>query len=481
MKKKIALFLMCTIVLGMTACNEASYEVSVESTTETTTIATEEAAKPVDLEVVTIFAGNDGNAQHYKEYCEKWEAETGNTIRDKSTISDETFKTRVLDDFASGSEPDVLFFFNGADADRFIEAGKVVSLSEIQEEYPEFASNLDTNRIPASMVDNEIYAIPVNGYWEAMFVNASVLKAAGVEMPGEDYTWEMFLADCETLKQAGYTPIAASLGNIPHYWWEFAIFNHTSPQNHMTIPESVDDEIGQAWVEGMEDIKTLYELGYFPEDTNKASDDETFSRFMNGEAAFMIDGSWKVGSIVQNCQTDPDDPATLDQAKLDQFDVTFVPGTESRKANELIGGMSMGYYITTKAWENPDSRAAAVSFVSYMTSDEVTPAFAQHTIHALKNPPALNTESYNSLQIKAMDMLAHCASYTGAVQDVFQGDCRESTFAGMPNIVTGQVTAKDAVAESLAKYKEDQCAEDEEADQMQDGVLDGTESSEENE
>ena len=148
-------------------------------------------------------------------------------------------------------------------------------------------------------------------------------------------------------------------------------------------------------------------------------------------------------------------PDTLNQAKLDKFSVTFVPGTDSRKATDLIGGMSMGYYITEKAWKDPDRRAAAVSFVSYMTSDEVAPAFAQHTVNALKNPPVVNTEDYNSLQIKAMNMLAQCTSYTEAVQDIFQGDCRIPTFDGMPQIVTGQVSARDAVEKGLEKYKEE--------------------------
>jgi raffinose/stachyose/melibiose transport system substrate-binding protein len=38
-------------------------------------------------------------------------------------------------------------------------------------------------------------------------------------VPGADTTWEEFLDDCEKIKNAGYTPIAAALGNIPHYWW----------------------------------------------------------------------------------------------------------------------------------------------------------------------------------------------------------------------------------------------------------------------
>ena len=113
----------------------------------------------------------------------------------------------------------------------------------------------------------------------------------------------------------------------------------------------------------------------------------------------------------------------------------------------------MGYYITTKAWEDPDKRAAAVSFVSYMTSDEVVPVFAQHTASGLKNAPAVDESVFNPLQIKAMAMMSGATSLTGAVQDIFQGDCRVSTFDGMPEIVTGRVSAVDAVAEGLEAYQ----------------------------
>ena len=456
MKMKVLALLgaiLCATVCVVAGCGHKSTfgEINEE---EIEANASDNAA--VELEVVTIFAGNDGNAQNYATYCQNWQVQTGNIIIDRSAISDETFKTRVNNDFATGSEPDVLFFFNGADANNFIEAGRVVPLSEIREEFPDFASNLNTEEIPASLVDGEIYAIPVNGYWEAMFVNETVLAAAGVEMPGADYTWEQFLSDCKKIKRAGYTPIAAALGNIPHYWWEFAIFNHTSPKQHMTIPGSIEEEIGQGWVAGMEDIKYLYDAGYLPKNTNSATDDETFAMFMNGEAAFMIDGSWKVGSIVQNCMTDPTDPNTLNEEKLEQFGVTFVPGTDCRKATDLIGGMSMGYYITRSAWKDEATREAAISFVSYMTSDEVTPSFSQHTSNALNNKVITKPEEYNSLQLKALAMLEQSTSLTGAVQDVFQGKCRETTFDEMPKIVTGQVSAAEAVAEGLKIYNEEE-------------------------
>lgn len=409
-------------------------------------------ADGVELNVTTTFAGEDGNAQNFKDAVAAWEEATGNTVNDASATSDEQFKARIEMDFQTGADPDVLFFFNGADANSFIEAGKVMSIDAIREEYPDYASNMNDDLITASLVDGVKYAVPVNGYWEAMFCNTEVLEAAGVEVPGADYTWDAFLEDCQKIKDAGYTPIAAALGNIPHYWWEFAIFNNGSPETHLTIPESVDDENGQAWVAGMEDIKALYEAGYFPENTLSATDDETFAMFTEGKAAFLIDGSWKVGGIAGAYQSDPEDASTLDTEKLDKITVTYVPGKGDRKATDLIGGLSMGYYISTAAWEDEAKREAAVDFVSYMTSDEIVAQFAQHTASALKAAPEVDETQFNSLQVKAMEMMSGVTSLTGAVQDIFNGECRVSTFDGMPQIVTGEVAAAGAVAEGLETY-----------------------------
>jgi raffinose/stachyose/melibiose transport system substrate-binding protein len=112
----------------------------------------------------------------------------------------------------------------------------------------------------------------------------------------------------------------------------------------------------------------------------------------------------------------------------------------------------MGYYITRKAWEDPEKRDAAVSFVEYMTSDEVVPLFAQHTATALNNAPKVDETQFNALQVKAIAMMSKVTSFTGAVQDSFSGECRTSTFDGMPELVTGKKDIAEAVQEGLDAY-----------------------------
>ena len=171
---------------------------------------------PVELNVVTTYAGEDTNAQNYQDAIAAWQKETGNTVKDASATADETFKTRVITDFETGSEPDVLFFFTGVDADAFVEQEKVVSNEDIRAESPDFASNMKDDMLPTSPVDGKAYAVPVNGYWEGLFVNKEVLDKAGVEMPTKDTTWADFLDMCQKVKDAGFTPIAASLQEITH-------------------------------------------------------------------------------------------------------------------------------------------------------------------------------------------------------------------------------------------------------------------------
>ena len=394
-------------------------------------------ADGVTINVTTTYAGEDSNAQNYKESVAAWEEETGNKVDDSSATSDESFKSRIITDFEAGSEPDVLFFFNGVDANQFVEQGKVVSIDEIREQYPDFASNMKDDLLGASPADGVNYSVPVNGYWEGMFVNKEVLEAAGVEVPTTETTWDEFLEMCETIKGAGYTPIAASLQEIPHYWFEYAIYNFQSPETHNTVPESADDEYGKAWTDGLNDIKALYEAGYFPENTLTATDAETFQLFTTDKAAFLIDGSWKIGGITE----------AVDD--IENFTVVNVPGKNDRKTTDEIGGLSMGYYITRKAWEDEEKRDAAVSFVSFMTSDEVVSKFAGVSATALKNGAAPDTSEFNALQ---QDAIAYTASFTGispAVQDNLSAAAREPIFADMASIVNGDVDAADAVAAVL--------------------------------
>lgn len=430
MKKAMVALLTLAICLGLTACG-----------TDDAPSGTEAARESVTLTVVTSYGGDDGNRGSFVTAVEEYQAATGVTVEDHSAASNEEWKNKVLTDFMTGSEPDVLFYFTNADADPFINAGKVVSIEEIREEYPDYATNMKESMMAVAS-DGLHYAVPSSGFWETLFVNTAVLEQCGVAVPGADYTWEAFLRDCETIKEAGFTTIACSLYEIPHYWFEFAVMNNGSLASHLEVPTLDetgalrDDAASRKWIAALEDIRLLYEAGYFPRNTLTATDAETVALFGRGEAAFLIDGSWKVGYFTKNFPE-----------ALDSIQVRFAPGKGERLATDAIGGISMGYFITRKAWEDPQTREAAVEFVFHMTSEEVLGSFVTTEVTALVNGAA--PKGLNTLQSSAADAIVELTGVVGAVQDAISGEAKSDLFANIQKVVTGQMTPAEAVESAI--------------------------------
>lgn len=432
MKKIIALALTACICLGFAACVSGNAPASSDNTT---------AVKGITLNVVTSYGGDDGNRKNFENAIAAYEAATGNKVNDGSATSNEEWKAKVLTDFETGSEPDVLFFFTNADSEPIINAKKVVSIEEIRSVYPEYADNMKDSMMAAAG-DGKHYAVPSAGFWENMFVNKAVLDACGVKVPDSNYTWDQFLRDCETIKGNGYTPIACSLFEVPHYWFEFMVMNNGSLNNHLQVPtvdaegHLVDDDVSQKWIAALEDIKALYDAGYFPSNTLTATDAETVSLFGEGEAAFLIDGSWKCGYFANNHADN-----------LEDYVVCCVPGKGSRRATDTIGGISMGYFITRKAWENPDKQAAAVAFVEQLTSDETLSTFVTTEVTALKN--GASPSGLNAIQQSAAECNAHITGIVGAVQDTITAEAKGDLFANIQKVVTGQMTAAEAIESAM--------------------------------
>lgn len=401
--------------------------------------------EPLTLTVVTSYGGDDGNRAHFEAAVAAFEASTGVTVRDDSATSNEGWKVKVLTDFETGSEPDVLFFFTNADADPLTNAGRVVSIEEIRQEYPDYASNMKSSML-AEAADGRHYAVPGSGYWENLFVNEKVLEACGVAMPGPDYTWEQFLDDCGQIKAHGYTPIACSLCEVPHYWFEFCVMNNGSLADHLDVPrvdengQLIMDGTAKKWIAALEDIRLLYQRGYFPANTLTATDAEAVGMFGDGEAAFLIDGSWQVGYFAEHHAGD-----------LADYAVAYVPAKGERKATEAIGGISMGYFITRKAWKDERKRDAAVRFVSLMTSDEVLSTFVKTEVTALVN--GARPEGLNILEQSAAEVNAHLTGVTGAVQDRITPEAKSELFADIREVVAGRMTAEEAVCAAVGRER----------------------------
>ena len=432
MNKKIALSMVLVASVFLCACTPSNSLKKKEPVVE----------HKVTIEVNTMYGG-DEYGKVFFDAVKEWEKETGYSVSISSNTSDEAYKNRILMDFQTGAEPDVLFYFNGVDSNPLVANKRVISLDEIRSVYPEYAANMKVGMMKPSSYDGKIYAVPVNGYWEALYVNLTVLNKLGIEVPDENTTWEEFLKMCEKIKINGKTPIAASLTEIPHYWFEYCIYNHQTPQSHAVVPEFLVDNMAQAWVAGLYDIKDMYDRGYFPENTLYISDEESKAMFLSNEAAFLLEGSWYASTV-------------NDRENSDNFVVTYVPGTETRKSTDIISGLSTGYYITKKAWDDEEKREAAVRFVEYMTANEIVSKLSQINATALKTG-AEKQEDLSSFMESALNMVEGATGYSEAVQDFVPVNCRAPIFENMQGLMQVTSSIEDAVREviSLKKQKDE--------------------------
>ncbi len=445
MKRLSAMLLALVTVFALCACGQTA--VPADDTAPAETGAAADAApamaaeEPVTINVVTSYGVGDGSRRSYEQAVAGYEAATGSTVNDASAAASEAWKAKVLADFETGAEPDVLLFFTNADAEPLISAGKVVSIDTVRAEYPDYAANMKDIMMPAA-ADGKNYAVPSYGFWENMFVNRSVLDSCGVAVPGADYTWEQFLADCQIILDNGYIPIACSLAEAPGCWFEFAVMNNGTVDNQLAVPtldadgKLAEDEVSAKWIAALDDIKELYERGFFPRNTLTADDAETVDMFGQGAAAFLIDGSWRVDCFTENYGDE-----------LDNYVISCVPAKGERKATEIIGGISMGYFITEKAWNDPAKRDAAVGFVSYLTSDDVLSTFVTTDLTALAN--GAKPSGLNGLQQSAADANASITAVTGAVQDTVTDEARSELFDSIQDVVTGKMTAHDAIESAI--------------------------------
>ena len=350
-KKILATIIATTMIATVfTGCGSSSGKDSGTGT-DTETGDSEVKVEDVTLNTVSMFGGTDPNAKVYQEINKKLMTDNPNIkIEDNSQASDEEWKAKVATDFASGNEPDVIQFFTDATANAIVSTDKLMAIEDIRKEYPDYAK--DT--IPSALelvtnTDGVQRAVPTTGFWEGLFCNKDLFDQYNVELPTD---WDSLVKAIETFKENGIIPIACSLNNVPHYWVEFLMLYAAGEESYTSVPDAAPAE----WVKGLETFKTLRDMGAFPEDTDTVDDAYVGQLFNDKKAAMQLDGSWRIGGI-----TDKENVVAI-----------AFPGVKDQKATKgaMVGGISSGFYITKKAWEDPAKRDAAVKFVEAHTNKD---------------------------------------------------------------------------------------------------------------
>ena len=114
------------------------------------------------------------------------------------------YKPQVNEWLASGTGPDVLYWFSGLRLKQFIRQGYVENLDQFSEQY-NWQKEFSSATLQTVSFQSSVYAIPISFYQWGIFYNKQVLKQFNIEPPAN---WQDFLAACKVLKSNRLDPIA---------------------------------------------------------------------------------------------------------------------------------------------------------------------------------------------------------------------------------------------------------------------------------
>lgn len=284
-------------------------------------------------------------------YKDAWEKKTGNKL-DVQAIDDNQFDSMLQTKMSTSGMWDIFIGDTGTQAASYQHEKNLVDLSE--EAWVEKLT--DTGKEFVTNSDGKIYCFPNGGVNSFGIVyNTEVFEKNEIKVPT---TFEEFDAACETLKNAGITPLYISMADA---WTVNQIMNGEWPNILDANPDALDalnkneirwDSLPE-FNEMFTRLKGYVEKGYVNSDLATAKYEMAQKALGTGEAAMMYMGDW----------ADPEYVKTAPEAegKIGMF----AAPTKDGNSKLAIAGPG-GYYISNQC-KNVE---AAKDFLNFMAEDD---------------------------------------------------------------------------------------------------------------
>ncbi|WP_026923702.1 sugar ABC transporter substrate-binding protein [Glycomyces arizonensis] len=207
------------------------------------------------------------------------------------TIERTAFDTTALTNQAllaaqEGTSPDIILLDNPA-VSTLADTGMLTTVDELGLD----VTGVDENLLAAGVVDDKTYGIPVGANTLAIYYNADVLAAAGVD-PASITDWDSLTAALAQVTGNGDKGITfAAIGTeegsfqfLPWFWGAGAdLRDLDSPEAQAAL------ELWTGWLES----------GYAPNSVLTNSQNTTWEEFLTGEFGFAVNGTWQVNSAAE--------------------------------------------------------------------------------------------------------------------------------------------------------------------------------------
>lgn len=345
-KHLTSLALIGLIGTSLVACG--GVEESVPQPTGNKTEQQQDTKKPVTITIG--MPATHVELSGIKHYKEEWEKKTGN-ILEIQAVDDNQFDQLLLTKMASGGMWDILMGETGTQGSKYNHEKNLVDLSD-----ETWVQNLNEIGKEFASVGDKVYTLPLGGINSFGIVyNTEVFEQNNLEIPT---TFEDFEKVCNTLKEAGITPLYISMKDG---WTVNQVMNGEWPNILAANPGLLEklnnneirwDEVPEV-VDMFARMKSWVDNGWVNSDMGTASYEMAHKAVASGTAAMMYMGDW---ADPEFAKTEP-----AGAGKIGMF------AAPSKDGNSYLAAAGPGGMMISNQTKNLD---VAKDFLNYMASEE---------------------------------------------------------------------------------------------------------------
>ncbi|WP_223622848.1 ABC transporter substrate-binding protein [Microbacterium sp. EST19A] len=294
--------------------------------------------------VLYTWAASEGDQAQWADFISGAQAEDADLDISVEGPSFNDYWTKVKTRL-SGSNPPCLLTTQAARAQEL--GDLLMPLDELIEKSGFDVDNIDASMLSGMTVEGTIRAIPYDAEPIVLFYNVEAFQAAGLELPGAEYTRDQFIADAKALTDGENKGLALAPGIFIPNAWSLADGVPAVTEDgelDLTNPDFVEQ------MQSFFDLVSVEGVAKAPE----AADGSEVSQqaFTSGAVPMLIEGPWMYGSFAETADF--------------TLGVTIVPSTSGEAAAMTAGS---GFGIAANC-ERPDEAFAAITALTSLSVQE---------------------------------------------------------------------------------------------------------------
>ncbi len=245
--------------------------------------------------VLRVLAGQSTSDAGVEDMIDEWleEHHPEVTLEWECVDWGDRFSAQIRGRIAAGDLPDLLIG-KAQDVQAYAGSGNLGTFPE------SCSSQIDERALRSVLVDGEVYGLPYNAWYQGVLYNKKLFRELGLTVPGTPREMEVLI---KRLEEEGITPFAS------HFQESWNVANMTMQHMMNTVflkePDWGDRfREGEVSFQGNEKIRHCFEenekiLQTSWEDALRLEQYESDSRFIQGEAAMYLTGSWSMQFVNQ--------------------------------------------------------------------------------------------------------------------------------------------------------------------------------------